>query len=129
MARKYGEMWAARMADASLEERVDELMLLTLSEASFANGTQVEFLRVIGAEHDMLIPIWKLRELAELIPDARLTVIERCPHGVQLERAEDFTRVVLADVDHFEAVWRLSHKWLQGFPRHGRTTSTLRSSP
>jgi 3-oxoadipate enol-lactonase len=50
---------------------------------------------VVGAEHDILIPVWKSRELAELIPGAKLTVIERAPHGVNLERAEEFNRVVL----------------------------------
>jgi pimeloyl-ACP methyl ester carboxylesterase len=50
---------------------------------------------VIGAEHDILIPVWKSRELAELIPGARFTVIERAPHGMTLERAEEFNRAVL----------------------------------
>jgi 3-oxoadipate enol-lactonase len=50
---------------------------------------------VIGAEYDMLVPIWKPRELAELIPGARLTVLDRAPHSVQLEVAEQFTAAVL----------------------------------
>ena len=50
---------------------------------------------VIGAERDMMIPIWKSRELAELIPDAQLTVIEGGTHGVNLEHAEEFNRLVL----------------------------------
>jgi pimeloyl-ACP methyl ester carboxylesterase len=50
---------------------------------------------VVGAEHDILVPVWKSRELADLIPDAKLTVIEHAPHGVNLERAEEFNRVVL----------------------------------
>jgi len=50
---------------------------------------------VLGAEHDILIPVWKSRELAELIPNATLTVIDNAPHGVNLERAEEFNRAVL----------------------------------
>jgi 3-oxoadipate enol-lactonase len=50
---------------------------------------------VIGAERDMMIAIWKSRELAELIPDAQLTVIEGGTHGVNLEQAEEFNRLVL----------------------------------
>jgi 3-oxoadipate enol-lactonase len=50
---------------------------------------------VIGAEHDILVPVWKSRELADLIPDARLTVLERSPHGANVERAEEFNRSVL----------------------------------
>ncbi|MDQ4049564.1 MAG: alpha/beta hydrolase [Actinomycetota bacterium] len=50
---------------------------------------------VIGAEHDILIPIWKSREVAGLVPGARLTVIEGAPHGLQLERAPEFNEAVL----------------------------------
>jgi pimeloyl-ACP methyl ester carboxylesterase len=50
---------------------------------------------VIGAEHDILVPVWKSRELAELIPGAELTVLDTCPHGLNIERAEEFNRAVL----------------------------------
>jgi pimeloyl-ACP methyl ester carboxylesterase len=50
---------------------------------------------VIGAEYDILVPVWESEALAELIPDSKLTVLEGAPHGVQLERADDFNRVVL----------------------------------
>ncbi len=50
---------------------------------------------VIGAEHDILVPVWKSRELADLIPGSKLTVIEGAPHGVNIERAEEFNRAVL----------------------------------
>lgn len=51
---------------------------------------------VIGAEHDVLLPVWKSQELARLIPGARLTVIEGAAHGVNLELAEQFNAAVLA---------------------------------
>ncbi|MEX2195897.1 MAG: alpha/beta fold hydrolase [Thermoleophilaceae bacterium] len=50
---------------------------------------------VIGAGHDTLVPPWKSQELAELIPDARLTVVADAPHGVNWERAEEFNATVL----------------------------------
>jgi pimeloyl-ACP methyl ester carboxylesterase len=50
---------------------------------------------VIGGEHDILVPIWKQRELADLIPGAKLTVLERCPHGANIERAGEFNQHVL----------------------------------
>jgi pimeloyl-ACP methyl ester carboxylesterase len=50
---------------------------------------------VIGAEHDVLVPVWKSRELARLIPGARLTVLEAAPHGANLELAEPFNAAVL----------------------------------
>lgn len=50
---------------------------------------------VIGAECDILVPIWKSREIAELIPGAKLTVLDGAPHGASLERAEEFNSAVL----------------------------------
>jgi 3-oxoadipate enol-lactonase len=133
-ARKLAEVWAARVRRASREERVDELMLLTFSEAFFENQEQAGWVRglmlqnphpqdaeafvrqleassrhdarerlrsvsvpthVIGAEHDILVPVWKSEELAALIPGARLTVLPGAPHGVNVEAAEAFNRAVL----------------------------------
>jgi 3-oxoadipate enol-lactonase len=132
--RKLAEVWGDRVQYMSREQRVDELMLMCLSEGFFENTEGVQFVRtmmlqnpkpqpadafarqlgassrhyardrlaslsmpahVIGAEHDILVPVWKSRELAELIPGATLTVLEACPHGANLERAEEFNRVVL----------------------------------
>src|SRR3954453_4996929 len=50
---------------------------------------------IIGGEYDILVPIWKQRELAELIPNAKFTVLERCPHGANVERAPEFNSTVL----------------------------------
>jgi 3-oxoadipate enol-lactonase len=50
---------------------------------------------VIGCEYDILVPVWKQRELADLIPDAKLTVIERCPHGANIERPAEFNSAVV----------------------------------
>ena len=50
---------------------------------------------VIGARRDILIPVWKSEELAELIPGAKLTVMEDVGHGAMWEKAEDFNRIVL----------------------------------
>jgi 3-oxoadipate enol-lactonase len=50
---------------------------------------------VIGAEHDMLVPVWLSREIAELIPGAKLTVIEGAPHAVNIEPAQELNSAVL----------------------------------
>ncbi len=50
---------------------------------------------VIGAERDLMIPVWKARELADLVPGARLTVMPGGSHAVNMEQAEEFNRVVL----------------------------------
>jgi 3-oxoadipate enol-lactonase len=50
---------------------------------------------VIGAEYDILVPVWKSREVAALIPGSKLTVLAACAHGLNVERAEEFNRAVL----------------------------------
>jgi 3-oxoadipate enol-lactonase len=50
---------------------------------------------VIGAEHDLLVPAWKSTEIAELVPGARLSLVAGAPHGVNIERAEEFNALVL----------------------------------
>lgn len=74
----------ARQSDASsrhdLRGRLDELKMPV---------------HIISGEHDILVPRWKQEELAAEIPGSRLTVIERGPHGLNLERPEEFNRAVL----------------------------------
>jgi 3-oxoadipate enol-lactonase len=50
---------------------------------------------VIGAERDTLVPVWKSREIAELVPGAKLTIVPGAPHGLNLERAEELNQLVL----------------------------------
>lgn len=133
-ARAQGRQWARRALRMSREEIVDELLLLSLTEATYENADGLAFLRqlllnnpnpqdpeafvrqllatsrhetrdrlggltmpvhVIGAEHDALLPVWKSRELAELIPGARLTVLEGSAHGANIDGAERFNAAVL----------------------------------
>ena len=50
---------------------------------------------VIGGERDILVPIWKSQEIAAAIPGAKLDVLPAAPHGLSLERAEEFNGAVL----------------------------------
>ena len=50
---------------------------------------------VIAGEYDILVPVWKSREIASLVPGAKLTVFPQAPHGLTLERAEEFNAAVL----------------------------------
>jgi pimeloyl-ACP methyl ester carboxylesterase len=49
---------------------------------------------VIGAERDLMIPVWKSHELASLIPDAKLTVVEGAGHGAMWEHSDAFNTAV-----------------------------------
>jgi pimeloyl-ACP methyl ester carboxylesterase len=132
--RRHAELWTERARSMTREERVDELMLLTMSEQYFEDPGQVEWLRdailrnphpqpvdafarqlhaarrhdaagrlgsltmpvhVIGAEQDLLVPVWKSKQLAALIPGATLTVLEGAPHGANLEHSGEFNEAVL----------------------------------
>jgi pimeloyl-ACP methyl ester carboxylesterase len=133
-AAALAKSWGERAMVLTREQRVDELLLLTLSEDFYETDGAVDFVRrmalqnpnpqppeafrrqlrassrhdargrlgslsmpvhVIGAEHDILIPAWKCAEVADLIPGARFSMIERAPHGMQLERAQEFNELVL----------------------------------
>jgi pimeloyl-ACP methyl ester carboxylesterase len=50
---------------------------------------------VIGAEHDTLVPVWKSKEIAELIPGADYSEMPGAPHALNMERAEEFNSMVL----------------------------------
>ena len=68
-------------------------------EASGRHAAEVERIsaptHVIGGEQDILVPVWKSKELAGLIPGAKLTVIEGSAHAANIERAQEFNELVL----------------------------------
>lgn len=125
----------AGSAHKSDEQLATELMLLTLSEATFEEmADQIEMMgrlvlsypyrqrregyerqlqagashearerlpelrmpvHVIGAEQDVFVPVWKSRELADLIPGARLSIVAGAAHAVNLERTAEYNALVL----------------------------------
>jgi pimeloyl-ACP methyl ester carboxylesterase len=54
---------------------------------------------VIAAEHDLLVPPWKTKELAGLIPGAWLSVLPTAAHALNLERADEFNALVTGFID------------------------------
>ncbi len=54
---------------------------------------------VISAEHDLLVPAWKQREIADLIPGSELTVMPTAPHSANMERPDEFNAAVLGFLD------------------------------
>ncbi len=77
------DAFARQLAACSRHDARDRLGSLTMPT------------HVIGGEHDILLPVWKSREIASLIPDAKLTVLPGAPHALPLERAEEFNAAVL----------------------------------
>ena len=77
------EAFARQLDASSRHDARDRLPSLTMP------------VHVIGGERDILVPVWKSKEIAELIPGAKLTVLEGAPHGLTMERAEEFNELVL----------------------------------
>jgi pimeloyl-ACP methyl ester carboxylesterase len=77
------EAFARQLAACSRHGTTDRLGSLTMPA------------HVIGGEYDILVPIWKSRAIAEAIPGSKLTVLPQAPHGLSLERAEEFNAAVL----------------------------------
>ena len=50
---------------------------------------------VIGGAHDAMVPVWKSKEIAGLIPGAKLTVLERAPHAMNIEHSDAMNSAVL----------------------------------
>jgi 3-oxoadipate enol-lactonase len=77
------DAFARQVAASSRHDMRDRLGSLTVP------------MHVIGGEYDILIPVWKQREIASLVPGSKLTVLEGAPHGLSIERAEEFNAAVL----------------------------------
>jgi 3-oxoadipate enol-lactonase len=58
---------------------------------------------VIGAERDILVPVWKSREIAAAVPGSKLTILPGAPHGASLEQAEEFNAAVLGFIQEASA--------------------------
>jgi 3-oxoadipate enol-lactonase len=84
------EAFARQLAAGSRHDARDRLPSLSMP------------VHVIGGERDILVPVWKSEEVAELIPGAKLTIIERAPHGLNLERAQEYNELVLGFIAEHE---------------------------
>ncbi|MET4578875.1 alpha/beta fold hydrolase [Ottowia thiooxydans] len=49
---------------------------------------------VMAGTHDTLAPIAQMTEIAQLIPDATLKVMERCGHFINIEKPADFNHAL-----------------------------------
>ena len=86
------EGFARQLAASSRHDTTDRLANLSLP------------VQVIAGEHDILVPVWKSQELADLVEGAKLTVLEQAPHGLSLERAQEFNDLVLGFIAEHESV-------------------------
>jgi 3-oxoadipate enol-lactonase len=88
------QMLLANPHPQEAEAFVRQLLSTSRHETRDRLGALTMPVHVIGAEQDVLLPVWKSTELAELIPGARLTTIGG-GHAVNLERAEEFNAATL----------------------------------
>jgi pimeloyl-ACP methyl ester carboxylesterase len=77
------------------EGYVRQLQASATHEARDRLGALRMPVHVIAADQDAFVPAWKSRELARLIPGARLSIIEGAAHAVNLERTAQYNALVL----------------------------------
>ena len=70
---------------------------------------EVPTLVVVGNQ-DILTPRGDSEELAELIPTAELVVISGAAHGLMIEHASTYNRVLLDFLTRAEAAWEARHR-------------------
>jgi 3-oxoadipate enol-lactonase len=76
------EAFARQAKAGSLHDARDRLGELTMP------------VHVIGAERDLMIPVWKSEELAQLIPGSKLTILKGAGHGAMWEFGDQFNAAV-----------------------------------
>ena len=64
---------------------------------------------VVVGNQDILTPRGDSEELAELIPTAELVVISGAAHGLMIEHASTYNRVLLDFLDRAEDAWQARH--------------------
>jgi 3-oxoadipate enol-lactonase len=74
---------------------VRQLLASSRHDASARLGSLTVPTHVIGAERDLLVPVWKSHQLAALIPHAKLTVIPGSGHALNVERPAELADAVL----------------------------------
>jgi 3-oxoadipate enol-lactonase len=77
-------------ADDTMSDRLGDIEVPTL---------------VIVGNQDILTPRGDSEELAELIPTAELVVISGAAHGLMIEHASTYNRVLLDFLDRAETAW------------------------
>jgi len=88
--------------------QVDAILAADDSMADRLGTIEIPTLVVVGNQ-DILTPRGDSEELAELIPTAELVVISGAAHGLMIEHASTYNRVLLDFLDRAEAAWQARH--------------------
>src|SRR5436190_2459272 len=100
-----GPLVFSRPADAFVSQ-VDAILAADDTMADRLGAIAVPTLVVVGNQ-DILTPRGDSEELAELIPTAELVVISGAAHGLMIEHASTYNRVLLDFLDRAEEAWRV----------------------
>jgi 3-oxoadipate enol-lactonase len=105
--RTFQRFRAAIGALGPLALRVDPEQFVAQVDAILALDDQVRFglagvavpTQVVAGSQDMLTPVGDSEEIAELVPGAELVIINGAAHGLMVESAGTYNRVVLGFLD------------------------------
>ena len=78
---------------------------------------------VIVGNQDVLTPRGDSEEIADRIPTAELSVLSGAAHGLMIEHATTFNRVLGDFLSRAEQVWKSKHNKVTGQQRHLRSVS------
>jgi 3-oxoadipate enol-lactonase len=85
--------------------QVDAILAADDSMTELFGDIEAPTLVVVGNQ-DILTPRGDSEELAELIPTAELVVISGAAHGLMIEHASTYNRVLLDFLQRAEQAWR-----------------------
>ena len=88
--------------------QVDAILAADDGLVDLLGTIEVPTLVVVGNQ-DILTPRGDSEELAELIPTAELVVISGAAHGLMIEHASTYNRVLLDFLDRAEDAWQARH--------------------
>ncbi len=88
--------------------QVDAILAADDGLVDLLGTIEVPTLVVVGNQ-DILTPRGDSEELAELIPTAELVVISGAAHGLMIEHASTYNRVLLDFLDRAEDAWQAHH--------------------
>ncbi len=88
--------------------QVDAILAADDGLVDLLGTIEVPTLVVVGNQ-DILTPRGDSEELAELIPTAELVVISGAAHGLMIEHASTYNRVLLDFLDRAEEAWQVRH--------------------
>ncbi|WP_214415205.1 alpha/beta fold hydrolase [Sphaerisporangium fuscum] len=94
-AQLVDELWAPATFRDNLRATYELERGLNWAETEEAMPSTRTPTLVLWGEQDKIVPVWQARRIGALLPDARVQILDRCGHAVQLDCPEPVNRLLL----------------------------------